>query len=295
LNNQLNDLTGKEWLFSTKSVIPKGFPPSYQQKLRNQHGGQKPPELCEMLINTFSKEGDYILDPFCGVGGTLIACSLSKRKGVGIEINSKWIEIYKKVCELDCIKLQKIFHGDSRIVLDELFNKIEYEFNFILTDIPFWKMDKVEKSKGTYKKVGEESKGIYSDKSKLSKFNDSGEYLNQTKEDWESLIEEVFDRCFKLLKPGCYCAVFIGNMYHNGQYHLLNADVDRILSKIGFILKGEIVWYDVNKKLHLYGINYSWIPSIVHQFIMIFRKERISKLSKQEIDQIRIENLDRIS
>jgi len=46
LANQLNDLTGKEWVFSTKSVIPKGFPPSFQLKLRNKHGGQKPPELC---------------------------------------------------------------------------------------------------------------------------------------------------------------------------------------------------------------------------------------------------------
>ena len=44
LANQLNDLTGKEWVFSTKSVIPKGFPPSFQHKLRNKHGGQKPPE-----------------------------------------------------------------------------------------------------------------------------------------------------------------------------------------------------------------------------------------------------------
>jgi DNA modification methylase len=69
--NQINDLTGKEWVFSTKSVIPKGYPPSYQQKLRNKHGGQKPPELCESLIRTFTKEGDRVLDPFCGVGGTL--------------------------------------------------------------------------------------------------------------------------------------------------------------------------------------------------------------------------------
>ena len=152
-------------------------------------------------------------------------------------------------------------------------------------------MDIVEKSKGVYKKVGEESKGVYSDTSKLSRFSDGSERIKRTKEEWELLIKEVFSRCFNLLRPGRYCAVFIGNMYHNGQYFLLNADIARILSQIGFVLKGEIVWYDVNKKLHLYGINYSWIPSISHQFIMIFRKERTVKLTKEEKEKIQNDNI----
>lgn len=295
LANQLNDLTGKEWVFSTKSVIPKGFPPSFQHKLRNKHGGQKPPELCEHLIRTFTKEGERVLDPFCGVGGTLLGCQLCKRHGVGIEINKKWIDIYYKVCKIEFIKPKKVIHGDSREILKRLTEKTEKKFDFILTDIPFWKMDVVEKSKGTYKKVGEEAKGIYSEKSKLSKFNDVNEYQSIIKDDWKTLLKDVFTQCFELLKPGGYCAVFIGNMYHDGKYHILNTDVSNILKKIGYVLKGEIIWYDVSKKLHLYGISYSWIPSIVHQFIMIFRKERLRKLTKEEIEKIKSENLKRIT
>lgn len=293
LANQLNDLTGKEWVFSTKSVIPKGFPPSFQLKLRNKHGGQKPPELCESVIRTFTKEGDFVLDPFCGVGGTLLGCHLSNRIGVGVEINKDWIDIYHNICDLESLKPQELIHGDSRETLKNFIDKNRKEFDFILTDVPYWKMDVVEKSKGTYKKVGEDSKGIYSEKSKLSRFSSDSRYFERTKEDWESLINDVFSECFNLLKPGSYCAVFIGNMYHKGQYFLLNADIARILSQIGFILKGEIIWYDVNKKLHLYGISYSWIPSIVHQFIMIFRKERTLKLSKGEKEIIQANNINR--
>ncbi|MBY8987056.1 MAG: class I SAM-dependent methyltransferase [Candidatus Lokiarchaeota archaeon] len=292
--NQLNDLTGKEWVFSTKSVIPKGYPPSFQLKLRNKHGGQKPPELCESLIQTFTKEGDSVLDPFCGVGGTLFGCSLSNRIGVGIELNKDWIDIYNTICDLESIKPQEMIHGDSREILKKFINEKRSFFDFILTDIPYWKMDVVEKSKGTYKKVGEESKGIYSEKSKLSRFSRESKHIEVGKNDWEDLISDVFRECFSLLKPGSYCAVFIGNMYYKGKYYLLNADVARILIQIGFILKGEIIWYDVNKKLHLYGINYSWIPSIVHQFIMIFRKERISNLNKEEKEIIQTNNLKRI-
>ena len=152
-------------------------------------------------------------------------------------------------------------------------------------------MDTIEKSKGTYKKVGEESKGVYSDKSKLTRFIPNSQDSQQKKHDWELLIKKTFTECFDLLKPGRYCAVFIGNMYTGGRYHLLNADIARILSQIGYVLKGEIIWYDVNKKLHLYGINYSWIPSIVHQFIMVFRKERIEKLTQEEKDKIKAKNL----
>jgi len=287
-------LTGKEWVFSTKSVIPKGFPPSFQLKLRNKHGGQKPPELCEMIIKTFTKEGELVLDPFCGVGGTLFGCSLSKRSGIGVEINKEWIDIYRNVCDLEAIEPHKVIHGDSREVLQNLIEENNEKFDFILTDVPYWKMDSVEKSKGVYKKVGEESKGIYSDKSKLSRFSDGSEHTKRTKEEWELLIKDVFTRCFNLLKPGRYCAVFIGNMYHNGQYFLLNADIARILNQIGFVLKGEILWYDVNKKLHLYGINYSWIPSISHQFILVFRKERIIKLTKEEKEKIQNDNIKMI-
>jgi DNA modification methylase len=291
--NQINDLTGKEWVFSTKSVIPKGYPPSFQQKIRNKHGGQKPPELCETIIKTFTKEDDVVLDPFCGVGGTLIGCELARRQGLGIEINKRWIDIYKQVCNLENLKEHQIICGNSRQILKS-FDKKEI-FDFILTDIPFWKMDRVEKSKGTYKKVGEKSKGIYSEKSKLSRFRDNPEYDERTKEDWETLIQDVFTECYRLLKPGKYCAIFIGNMYHNGQYHLLNAEISWLLQKVGFVLKGEIIWYDVNKKLHLYGINFSWIPSVVHQFIMIFRKERETKLTHEERELIKNQNYTKVA
>ncbi|HEQ71868.1 MAG TPA: class I SAM-dependent methyltransferase, partial [Spirochaetia bacterium] len=63
-NNKLNDLTGKEWLFWTRSVISKPYPPNLQHALRSRHGGQKPPELCRDLISVFTKQGAWVLDPF---------------------------------------------------------------------------------------------------------------------------------------------------------------------------------------------------------------------------------------
>ena len=95
--NKLNDLTGSEWKFSTKSVINKSYPINMQHKLRSQHGGQKPPQLCEDIIKIFTKKGMTVLDPFMGVGGTLLGASLCGRKAIGIDITEKWIDIYNEV------------------------------------------------------------------------------------------------------------------------------------------------------------------------------------------------------
>lgn len=115
------------------SVIDKSFPLDFQHKLRSEHGGQKPPKLCEQIIKYFTKEGQKILDPFVGVGGTLIGASICNRKAVGIDLNEKWKEIYTNVCLLENISEQKFIVGDSSLILDSMDEK----FDMILTDVPY--------------------------------------------------------------------------------------------------------------------------------------------------------------
>ncbi len=54
------------------------------------HPCPKPVALCENYIRQSTKEGETILDPFCGVGSTLIAAAKSGRKAIGIELDKKW-------------------------------------------------------------------------------------------------------------------------------------------------------------------------------------------------------------
>ena len=46
-----------------------------------------------------SREGDTVLDPFCGSGTVLIAAHELHRKWVGIELNPEYLEIAKKRLE----------------------------------------------------------------------------------------------------------------------------------------------------------------------------------------------------
>lgn len=64
--------------------------------IRKIHPTQKPVKLIEKLIEIFTDEGDVVIDPCCGSGSTLIACSNKKRKGFGFEIKKDFYQQAKE-------------------------------------------------------------------------------------------------------------------------------------------------------------------------------------------------------
>ncbi len=273
--NRLNDLTGREWVFWTRSVITKLYPPNLSHKLRSRHGGQKPPELCRDIINVFTKKGDTILDPFMGVGGVLLGAALAGRRATGIEIEPKWIDLYREVCEKEKIAVMETLPGEAGEVLGTLVGRT---FDFVFTDVPYFAMDKAPRSPGKYKKTGEAARPAPG--TRLQSFN---AITYRSKEDWLDRMHAVFAKAAGLLKPEGYVAVFIGDMVYEGEYHCLSAELAGRLKTIpGLSWKANLVWYDVSKKLHLYGYQYTYIPSMIHQNIVIFKKEpvRTDRLEK---------------
>ncbi len=70
-----------------------------------KHGAVFPVELPTWFIKLFTREGDLVLDPFCGVGTTGIAATLTNRRFVGIEILGEYAkEARKKIAEVEKLK-----------------------------------------------------------------------------------------------------------------------------------------------------------------------------------------------
>ena len=57
------------------------------------HPTQKPIELMRYLIETYSEDGQTILDPFLGSGTTAVAAKQLHRNFIGIEISQKYCDI----------------------------------------------------------------------------------------------------------------------------------------------------------------------------------------------------------
>jgi DNA modification methylase len=63
------------------------------------------------LITLFTREGDYVLDPFMGSGTTGLACKLLNREFIGIDFTKEYVEIAKERLEVtkeELIKTLKI-------------------------------------------------------------------------------------------------------------------------------------------------------------------------------------------
>lgn len=71
-----------------------------------QHPAYRSPKQMEWLINNYTRTDHTILDPFMGVGGTVIAARVHGRKSIGIEIEEKYCEITAKRCEQMVMELK---------------------------------------------------------------------------------------------------------------------------------------------------------------------------------------------
>lgn len=62
------------------------------------HPTQKPVDLLEYLIKTYTNEGDIVLDFTMGSGSTSVACLQTNRNFIGIEIDEEYYNIAKERC-----------------------------------------------------------------------------------------------------------------------------------------------------------------------------------------------------
>ncbi|MDQ3856581.1 MAG: hypothetical protein M3281_09340 [Chloroflexota bacterium] len=288
--NTLNDLTGDRFLYFTKSVLHTAYPSVLGHDLRREHGANKPPQLMALLIEFFTKTGMRVLDPFAGVGGTLIGASIAEpgpRAAVGIELESRWRDIYMQVLlENPRLLPQPLVAGDCRVVMDGWISGEraslpdgtdlrsgpgEAQFDFVVMDPPY----NVHLEQTMSGRAGQRYAARHSNR--RSDYNmrseEPGDLANLASYDeYLAAMEEVFERCFRLLRQGRYMAVIVRDAYQHGEYIFTHVDLARRAQVAGFVPKGEIVWHQAGARLRPYGYPYGYVPNIVHQHIVILQR-----------------------
>jgi site-specific DNA-methyltransferase (adenine-specific) len=76
---------------------------SFASVQKGKHPTQKPVDLMEYLIKTYTKENDVVLDNCMGSGTTGVACINTKRNFIGIEQDQEYFDIAKtriETCDL---------------------------------------------------------------------------------------------------------------------------------------------------------------------------------------------------
>lgn len=276
IQNRLNDLNGREWLYWTDTLYITAYPPDATHSLRKQHGAMKPPEVMAEIIKFFTKKGELILDPFAGVGGTLLGAALAGRRAVGFELNPCWVEVYQEIKEKYVIS-KGIFCPKEDDILGEpitgeirqgdcleLIRKLPAQsVPAVITDPPYG----INHGPGGFRGETNFNMDRGTGDKDLGCAPDMDTFLKR--------LEAIGTEIYRVLLSGRYLVMLVGDRYQQGEYVPLGFLVSQTMRRAGFKFKGVKIWSNkaTRRPLKPYAVKSVFVPNITHQNILIFRKE----------------------
>jgi DNA modification methylase len=292
-DNTLNELSGEEWLYFTKSVWGTAYPSELGHALRKRHGANKPPRLMARLIEFFTTTGELVLDPFAGVGGTLLGAAIARgpRRAIGLEIEQRWVDTFEELLRalaaerdgrgplladigsadpggerhFDPAGLQMRL-GDALALLPQIDPE---SIDFVATDPPYNIQLPITMAGG---KLAEEHANRRTDYAMVT--DHAGDLANSP--DYATYLdrmEEVMGQLARVLRRDRYAAVIVRDAYQDGRYVFTGSDLADRATRAGFVVKGDVIWYQAGTRLRPYGYPHSFVPNIAHQHVLVLRRE----------------------
>ena len=290
-NNTLNELSGDEWLYLTKSLLTTAYPSELGHAQRKAHGANKPPRLMARLIEFFTKGGELVLDPFAGVGGTLLGAAICRtpRRALGFEIEPRWAALYQQV--VDALVAERdgagpelrdlgdpdpggpraFDPGGCRLITGDamqLVGEIETgSVDLVATDPPYNPQLKPTMSGGA---LAERFANRRTDYAMIT--DDPADLANSPSyEDYLERMGRLFGELRRVLRPRRYAVVIVRDAYQDGRYRFVASDLAARAATSGFVPKGDLIWYQAGTRLRPYGYPHAFVPNIVHQHVLVLR------------------------
>lgn len=212
--------------------------------------GNWAPEVVRNLILRYSKEKDHILDCMIGGGTTAIEAKILNRHITCVDVNEKALERTRELLKFEVSNnsKQRLIKCDARKMT---FLKDE-EIDFVLTHPPY--ADIIKYSEG---KIEDD----------LSNIHDIDKFVVQ--------MGQVAKELYRVLKPGKFCAILIGDTRRNKMYQPLAFKVMQEFTSVGFKLKEDIIKRQFNCKATGFWVKKSQESNfllIMHEHLFVFQK-----------------------
>ncbi len=179
------------------------------------------PQIPNQFLRRYTKQNEWVLDPFLGSGTTLIECKRLGRNGIGIELLPDVIELANNNISSEYNKFNiqtEIINADSTKLnfKDELKKLNISSVQFLILHPPYWDIIKFS-----------DNPNDLSNASSINNFLD--------------LLGKVVDNTYNILDYNRYMALVIGDKYSKGEWIPLGFYCMQEVLKRGYILKSIIV------------------------------------------------------
>lgn len=256
-DNRLNCLNAKEWV-RNQVAIWEFFYEKRDIRDKNIHPAVFPIGLPKKCIELFTHKGELILDPFVGIGTTLVAARDCGRNAIGFDLNNKYIEYSKKRLEETQLEMNFDQEETEQIaILDDAINIDRYlEENTValtVTSPPYANMlnhKRLNKSiRGDLRK-----NGYYK---KIQQYSNNPRDLGTMKpKEYAFEIGKIYQKILPLLKPKAHCIININDLWEDNHRYPTHSYVIEALENVGYELRNVIIW-DKRKLVNKVGI-FGW-------------------------------------
>lgn len=184
---------------------------------RGDYRGNWPPQVPRNLILRYTRPGDQVLDPMCGSGTTLIECRLLGRNGIGLDINPRAVALTRERIRFPrpgaARTWQRAALGDARRMA-----------------LPDASVDLVTLHPPYHGIIRYSEPPIEGDLSHAV-----------TKDDFIAGMTDVARDALRVLRPGGFLGILMGDTRARGLYVPLAFETLRVFLGAGFRLKEDVV------------------------------------------------------
>jgi DNA modification methylase len=264
---RMNNLTGKEWLQNSFTIWRDVVKTSEERATK--HPALFPQELVEKLIRLYLRDpGSRVLDPFLGIGSTVLASMNQGMKGIGFDLSSEFCS--KATNRVEAFKGSTI--ADTKVIQPDIHNKdsrriskvLEAEsIDLVVTSPPYWDILNQKRTAD-----GKIIRNYSDDLEDLGNIPNYDLFLSD--------LKDVYTEVYKVMKPGARCIAVVMDIRKKDKFYPLHEDQSRIMREIGFELDEYVIWdrqRDYNNMKTL-GYPYVYRFNRVHEFICIYLKRK---------------------